>query len=184
MKTLIIYAHPYDKSFNHVILKTVEKKVCNYETIDLYKDNFNPVYTNDELKIFKYGKTLDPLVEKYQKMILNNDKIIFIFPIWWNECPSIVKGFFDKVFKYKFSYIETKFGIKGKLNNIKEIEIYTTSNSPTWYLKACAGNYIKKVLIKSTFKQVGIKHCKWHNLGNIKKISSDKRINYLNNIRG
>ena len=48
IKNLIVYAHPYDKSFNHAILEQVqdllEKKGQTYELIDLYEDSFNPVY--------------------------------------------------------------------------------------------------------------------------------------------
>ena len=42
-KNLIVYAHPYDKSFNHAILAQVqdllEKKGQTYELIDLYGTN-------------------------------------------------------------------------------------------------------------------------------------------------
>lgn len=48
MKTLIIYCHPYEKSFNHAILETVKdnlrSKKIDYQVIDLYADNFNPTY--------------------------------------------------------------------------------------------------------------------------------------------
>ena len=68
-KNLIVYAHPYDKSFNHAILAQVqdllEKKGQTYELIDLYEDGFNPVYTKEELALFNKGQALDPLVLKY-----------------------------------------------------------------------------------------------------------------------
>ena len=50
-KTTIIYAHPYEKSFNHAILERVQAlldaKGQEYRLIDLYADVFNPVYTNE-----------------------------------------------------------------------------------------------------------------------------------------
>lgn len=81
MKTLIIYAHPYKKSFNSEICKYVSSIKKDSEVIDLYADRFNPVYSHEELEQFKYGKTLDPLVEQYQEKIKSCKEIIFIFPI-------------------------------------------------------------------------------------------------------
>jgi len=59
-KTTIIYAHPYEKSFNHAILERVQAlldaKGQEYRLIDLYADGFNPVYTKEELALFREGK--------------------------------------------------------------------------------------------------------------------------------
>lgn len=86
MDTLIIYAHPYDKSFNHAILENIEGTLVQsqerFNLVDLYKDHFNPAYTSEELVLFKDGKTTDPLVEQYQKFLTSTNHVIFIFPIW------------------------------------------------------------------------------------------------------
>ena len=45
MNILIIYAHPYCKSFNHAILEQVESSIPSIhkvKTIDLYRENFDP----------------------------------------------------------------------------------------------------------------------------------------------
>ena len=78
MNTLIIYAHPYEKSFNHAIFEKVKqdltKKHKDFDVIDLYKDCFNPVYTTEELALFKDGKTTDKLVSQYQEKAKYNVK--------------------------------------------------------------------------------------------------------------
>lgn len=95
-KTTIIYAHPYEKSFNHAILERVQAlldaKGQEYRLIDLYADGFNPVYTKEELALFREGKALDPLVLQYQQALKDSKRLIFIFPIWWADMPAIVKG--------------------------------------------------------------------------------------------
>ena len=54
--TTIIYAHPYDESFNHGILQRVRQlldgKGEQYQLIDLYADGFNPAYTKEEIALF------------------------------------------------------------------------------------------------------------------------------------
>ena len=34
---------------------------------------------------------------KYQKHLKESDEIILVFPLWFNNVPAILKGFFDKV---------------------------------------------------------------------------------------
>ena len=47
MDCLIIYCHPYDKSFNHAVLENVGNNLRqnnkDYKLIDLYKDGFVPI---------------------------------------------------------------------------------------------------------------------------------------------
>lgn len=186
MDTLIIYAHPYDKSFNHAILENVEgelmQKEQHFNLVDLYKDHFNPAYTTEELALFKDGGTTDPLVVQYQKFLTNANHVIFIFPIWWNDTPAMIKGFIDKVMKKKFAYEVGKTGVVGHLTHIEKATILTTSTSPTWYLKLFCGNAIKKVFINATLKQLGINHITWQNMGNIDKSTAQNRQDFLNKI--
>lgn len=92
----------------------------------------------------EHGKTLDPLVEKYQKSIKNAEKIIIISPLWWNDVPAILKGFIDEVMKMDFAYEVTKTGVKGRLTNVQEAIVITTATSPTWYLRWFLVNPIRK----------------------------------------
>ncbi|WP_045798319.1 NAD(P)H-dependent oxidoreductase [Streptococcus equinus] len=186
MKTVIVYAHPYENSFNHAILEQVKNQLTSrnidFDLIDLYNDNFNPAYTVKELAVFKEGKTTDDLVKKYQKILKNAEEIIFIFPIWWNDVPAIIKGFIDKNMKKKFAYNVGKTGVIGNLTNIKKATILTTSTSPTWYLRVFCGDAIKSVFINATLKQLGFKNIKWKNMGNIDKSTMKQREKYLKNL--
>ncbi|MEH7809906.1 flavodoxin family protein, partial [Bacillus safensis] len=66
MKT-IVYAHPWDGSYNHAILTSItenlETKREPFQVIDLYKDGFNPVFSAEELKYFHKGETPYQLVK-------------------------------------------------------------------------------------------------------------------------
>lgn len=183
----IIYAHPWDGSFNKVILTTLIEYINElkipYNLIDLNKDNFNPVFTSEELALFQKGQALDPLVIKYQKFLKNSDSLIFVFPIWWYDVPSILKGFEEKVFLKNFAYKNGKMGLIGSLTNIQSATIITTSDSPTWYLKYLKGNIIKNSLAKGTLRSIGVKKSKWINLSRVSKISKKERINFLNKIK-
>ena len=115
MKT-IVFAHPWNGSFNKAILDKVVEKLDEtkekYTIIDLNKDGFNPVITEKDLELYSQGKSADPLVLKYQEILKNTDELILIFPIWWMSLPAILKGFFDKVMTKGFAYESTQTGIK------------------------------------------------------------------------
>lgn len=131
---LVIYAHPNKEGNNGYILKKVEEEIgsSNYDLIDLYMDGFNPVLSNDEL--YTHGnKKISKGIEDYQKRFERADKLILIYPVWWNGAPAILKGFFDKLltpgFGYYFKPIILKQGIPIKLFKEKKAVVFLTTTS-------------------------------------------------------
>ncbi len=161
MKT-IIFSHPWNGSFNKAILDKVVEKLDEtkekYTIIDLNKDGFNPVMTEEELSLYSQGKSIDPLVEKYQEILKNTDELILVFPIWWMSMPAILKGFFDKVMNKGFAYESTQTGIKGLLTNIKTAKMITTATAPKFLLNITGFGITMK---KANLGGVGIKKTEW-----------------------
>ncbi|MCI1287939.1 MAG: NAD(P)H-dependent oxidoreductase [[Lactobacillus] timonensis] len=182
---LIIYCHPYEQSFNHAELKAIKENLSagqrEYKIIDLYAEHFNPVYSTEELQLYHRGETTDPLVTKYLKLCQQADTVIFITPYWWNSIPGMLKGFIDKVMKEGpgLSHTVTKTGVKGELTNVKHCYVFTTSTSPTWYIRFFLGNAIKKVFINKTLRQLGFHNISWNNFGGISNSSLERRKKYL-----
>ena len=177
MKTIIIQCTPSKNSFSEIIkekIKSVlEEKKKSYDIIDLYKDNFNPVMNEMDEKLYSKGQSSDELVKKYQSYIKEGDEVIFIFPIWWNNVPAMLKGFFDKVFIKEFAFIEENNRPKGLLNNINNGLLITTSESDTDYIKNDLGNPIENTIIKSTLEIAGMSNIKWINI-NVKSDEYEK----------
>ncbi len=184
MDTTIIYAHPWEQSFNNAILQRVTSALeitgKDFNVIDLNADKFNPVLEEKDLATFGVGESSDNLVGQYQQLISNSDELVFIFPVWWYDAPAILKGFIDKVMLKDFAYLDTKFGLKGLLTHIKKTTVITTSGGPTWYIKK--NNGIEKVFINSTLKSVGLKKVKWINFGSVASVPEEKRELFLDKI--
>jgi NAD(P)H dehydrogenase (quinone) len=105
---LIVFAHPGGESHNLKALDFVKNSLegNDFEVIDLYKDNFDPVLpTNGYTE-----ENLDSSVKSYQEKVSRCSRMIFLFPIWWYNMPAILKGFFDRVFTSGFAF---KFGPAG-----------------------------------------------------------------------
>jgi len=186
MKT-VIYTHPSAGSFNHEVLNRLSnsfsKNDADFQVIDLYSDGFDPLLTKEDFNLYAQGGTSDDLVKKYQRQISVSDELVFIFPIWWQNIPAILKGFFDKVMLRNFAYNEDD-GWKGLLTNIKRVTVFTTSTVSTEYLVDKCGDPIQTVFINRTLSDIGIdpQNCNWVNLGEVTTTTEETRENYLNDL--
>jgi NAD(P)H dehydrogenase (quinone) len=164
LKTLIIYTHPWEGSFNHFILDETVKHLKNntndeIDIIDLHKDNFVPNYTTADLKLFSQGKYADPLAKNYNQRLQEADRLVFIFPIWWFGLPAMLKGFLDKVLLKGQAYDEIDHQLKGLLQ-AKEAIILTTGNASKEVLQSI-GDPIGTTLSKGILNLVGINNIHW-----------------------
>ena len=130
MKVLVLYAHPYNKSFNHAILEEVEAGLKEgdheYEVVDLYAIKFDPVLSADDLVGMMEGRTA-PDVKEQQEKVSWCDGIICIHPIWWENHPAILKGWFDRVFSHGFAYQVLENGETKGLLSVKKSLLITTA---------------------------------------------------------
>lgn len=163
MNKLVIYAHPWDGSFNHFVLDKVkgilEEKGNSIDIIDLNKDGFNPVMTPADLKVFAKGEYADSLAANYVERLKKADELILIFPIWWYGEPAILKGFYDKVLLKGQVYDQVDHNLKGLLN-IKQSKVITTANISEGIFEAL-GDPIKNLLVGGVFNMIGVENTKW-----------------------
>ena len=182
----ILFAHPKHNSMNGKILEAVQNDCkelgVDYTVIDLYKDGFSPVLTAEELDLFYKGVALDPLVKQYQDILLKTDKLISIFPIWYNECPAIYKGFFERVCLGNFAFEYTPDGVRPKLTNIKKALILTTSNAPMDVLKQFQGNMIENQVINHMMKGMGVQDNKWLDFGGMQEADDEQKNTFLHSL--
>lgn len=186
MRVTIIFNHPYEGSYCNAILETVSKGLhkANHEIdlIHLDNDQFNPVMTSSDLKAFRDKSPVDPKVLEYKEKLEKADHLIFIFPIWWELMPAMTKGFIDKVIFPGVAYDYTNkenTRMKPLFNKIKGVTVITTMNTPKLIYRLFFGNAIKKALILGTFWKIGYKNRKWISFNNVKKVSQEKRIKWL-----
>lgn len=186
MKTTIVYAHPWDGSFNKAVLEEVvnvlgEQK-NEYTVIDLNHDGFNPVMTAEELSLYGECKSSDPLVAKYNEILDDTQQIVFIFPIWWYDMPAIMRGFLDKAMLKDSAYSSDDTGLH-PIRRIQSTYLFTTSSTSTDNLIHKFGDAINGPIIASTFQAIGFHNAKWSNLGGIDGSTDEERAAHLAEIR-
>lgn len=133
--TLIIYAHPNPKSFNHAILETAQNALQaagdEVRVRDLYALNFQPVLGAADFEAMHNG-TLLPDVQEEQQHIIWADKIIFIYPMWWGDRPAILKGYVDRVFTNGFAF-KYEPQPEGLLAPRRALIVQTVGGPAEWY---------------------------------------------------
>ncbi|WP_316633384.1 NAD(P)H-dependent oxidoreductase [uncultured Flavobacterium sp.] len=111
MNILIVYSHPSKKSYTFQVLERLKwflkKQNWNIEVSDLYEMNFQSDMSEEEYEREGFVKTdlpipADVLIE--QEKIEKADCIIFLYPIWWSDCPAKLKGWFDRVYSVGYAY--------------------------------------------------------------------------------
>lgn len=188
MRVVIVFNHPYEKSYCSAILNAVTKglqKAQNeIDLIHLDKDGFNPVMTAADLEAFVNRAPIDPKVIEYKMRLNDAEHLIFIFPIWWELMPALTKGFIDKVIfpGVAYDYTENGKGMIPLFNKVRGITVITTMNTPGFLYRLVFANAIKKAIITGTFWKVGYKNRKWINLSMVKMVSDKKRRKWLKNL--
>ena len=188
MKVTVVFNHPYEGSFCNAILESVKKglQTAGHEidVIHLDQDKFNPVMTKEDLLAFRNKKAIDPQSIDYIKRINEAEHLVFIFPIWWELMPALMKGFIDKVIfpGEWYDYTKSGYGMYPLQKNMKGITVITTMNTPKIMYKFIYGNTIKKAFLKGTLKKTGYKNTKWISFNMVKASSTEKRNAWLQKI--
>jgi len=90
LKTLVIVTHP-----------SIETSVINKLWVEEMK-KYPEKYTVHELsKVYPDGN-ID--VEKEQKLVESHGNLVFQFPIYWFNCPPLLKKWIDDVLTYGWAY--------------------------------------------------------------------------------
>ncbi|MNK72903.1 Glutathione-regulated potassium-efflux system ancillary protein KefF [compost metagenome] len=111
MNILIVYSHPSKKSYTFQVLERLKSVLANenwnIEISDLYASNFESDLSEAEYEREGFAKTQLPIpqdVLNEQEKIEKADCIIFLYPVWWSDCPAKLKGWFDRVYSVGYAY--------------------------------------------------------------------------------
>jgi NAD(P)H dehydrogenase (quinone) len=183
MKYLIVYAHPSAQSHAANTLQEFTKKLSEtghyFEVLDLYKMKFNPLLEADEL-YNKDDKRIDPRIKQLQDKVSAADTLVFIFPVWWNGTPAIMKGFFDRVFSagFAFKYVG---GIPHGLLKGKRAIIFATTGANKLLSSFFMGGRWRTVIEKDILGFCGIK-AKTYHIGGVRAMTQNDLIKIRSNV--
>lgn len=139
MNILIVYAHPSKKSYTFQVLEKLKSVLAvekwNVEISDLYASNFSSDMSEEEYEREGFGRTELPIsadVWSEQEKIERADCIIFLYPVWWSDCPAKLKGWFDRVYSVGYAYGQNE--ISRKMKTIPLGLVICTAGHPNDFL--------------------------------------------------
>ncbi len=180
---MIILGHPLKDSFCGALAREYAKgaseKNSEVKIIHLGDLKFDPVLKAGYKKI----QELEPDLKEVQKMIEWADHLTFVYPIWWANVPSLLKGLIDRTFLPGFAY-------KFKGNSLrwdkylkgKTFRLMATSDSPPIFYRSIVGDPDRKAM-KDVLSFCGVKMKGKSYFGSIKLSNDKKRKKWISRAR-
>ncbi len=97
-------------------------------------------------KGYRAMQALEPDLQKFQRLLVEADHFVIIYPVWWVGMPALLKGLFDRAWLpgSAFRYIKTPAGRRTifwhRLFRGKTARTILTSGTPPWLVRFLPGN--------------------------------------------
>jgi NAD(P)H dehydrogenase (quinone) len=111
MHVYIVFAHPSKRSFTWEVLNAFTRGLQDaghaFEVGDLYEMDFQ-----SDMDLAQYEREVSGEpdaqvpedVRLEQAKIDRADGLVFVYPVWWSDCPAKLKGWFDRVLTFGYAY--------------------------------------------------------------------------------
>ena len=173
MKIYIIYAHPAEESFCRKVLKEfcrgLDESGHEYEIGDLYHSGFitDMDAAQYEREIGYHSEMPVPDdVQAEQKRIDWAEALVFIYPVWWSDCPAKLKGWFDRIFSYGYAYYYDEDWVRGVKVDIRKALIICSAGMTVEQLEETGiAQAMRTIMIEDRLKAVRIDDARMDILG-------------------
>jgi NAD(P)H dehydrogenase (quinone) len=173
MHVYVIFAHPSKKSFNGQVLEEFTRGLKDsghtYEIGNLYEMNFIPEMTVEQ---YEREVGLDPEasvpddVKIEQEKIDHADALAFIYPVWWSDCPAILKGWFDRVLAYGYAYFYNDNEERNTRIDIKKTIVLCSAGHTLEHLEEIGiAESMRRIMLNDRLLGIGVKKAQMEILG-------------------
>lgn len=135
MKHALIVAHPNPDSFNLLMARVYEAAATaqgdSVVMRDLYRLGFDPRLAQSEIPGPEGFRPGDDVVAE-RDIIGDAQVFAFVYPLWLNTPPAMMKGYFERVFGMGFGYEHGKGGNQPLLRGRYMFSLSTSGAPETW----------------------------------------------------
>lgn len=154
MKHAIIVGHPDPSSFTLAMANRYAGCLSahGHETLirDLYRLDFDPCLKLSEMPD-RPGWAPAPDVEAERQLLKDAHVFAFVYPLWFNAPPAIIKGYIDRVFGAGFGYAQLHAGGRQPLLSNRHLIHVTASGSSAAWLDEQGATGSSRTLFQDTF---------------------------------
>ena len=179
MHSLIIKAHPRSDGFTHQIVESYKAKQEQSRNTVTILDLCDPKYQQAYVSFIDTSHIReDDTTKDMQKLISEADELVWVFPVWWMDCPAIMKNFWDRNFTSGFAFRYQKNGKVEKLLTGKNTKVFSTAWGP-W---AIIGFFMGLIWKLWRFGFVGLKPTSFKVLWGFTKRTEAEKLKFLNTL--
>jgi NAD(P)H dehydrogenase (quinone) len=137
MKHAVVIAHPKAESLTSAAAAAYAEEVrgLGHEVIvrDLYRMGFDPCLKAVEIPT-EAGARFEPDVVAERAALADVDVFCFVYPLWFNAPPAILKGYLDRVFSMGFGFGPALGGTEPLLDG-KRLISFSFSGAPEEWVR-------------------------------------------------
>jgi len=188
VKTLVVYAHPVDDSFNSAVRDTVVRTLIegNHDVRlrDLYAESFDPLLSASERALHHTPPSTRPELGRDVEDLRWCEALVFVYPTWWSGLPAMLKGWIDRTWMNEVAWVLPARAntIRPRLTNIRRLVAVTTHGSSK-IVNALQGEPGKRTITRS-IRVMCNRWCRarWIALYGLDKSTAESRAKYLNRV--
>jgi putative NADPH-quinone reductase len=102
VRVLVLFAHPLETSFiatlHRRVVETLRRGGHQVDDLDLYAERFDPVMSRQTLVDYFDAARNCAEVAAYVERVRAAEALALIYPVWFDNLPAILRGFFERVF--------------------------------------------------------------------------------------
>jgi len=159
MKHLIVVAHPAPESFTMALARAyaAELETLGHEVRmhDLYRLDFDPVLSEQELASVAAGRPTHSDVAWAQEDVRVAHALCVVYPLWWLAMPAMMKGYIDRVFARGFAYELSNGAVQGLLSGKKAVLITLSGASLSMLEQGGGWNALQLLQDTHVFRSTG-----------------------------
>lgn len=180
---LIINGHPDKASFCAALAKAYQQGVmassAKHKLFHLSDLEFDPILHQG----YRVVQEPEPDLMELKRAIMESDHLVLIYPVWWMNCPALLKGMFDRIFLpgSMYSFKDGTYGWERHMKG-KSARLILTMDTPPLIFRLLMKRPADLAVSRGTLRFCGYGPVRRTFLGSVKRSSEQRRARWLNKI--
>lgn len=173
MDVYIVFAHPSKCSFSWSVLEAftrgLQEAGHSFQVNDLYQTGFQSELSEEqyhrELGLDPGAPVPDDVAQEQTK-IDAAAALVFIYPLWWSDCPAKLKGWLDRVLTYGYAYFYDEDEQRSSRITIEKALVLCSAGHTVEHLEETGiAESMRRIMLNDRLLGVGVKTAQMEILG-------------------
>jgi NAD(P)H dehydrogenase (quinone) len=133
VNVLVVFTHPLPDSFlaaaRDRVVSALQASGHTVDLLDLYADGFDPTLGDTEWRTQTDGGDPPAELSGHVERLHRAEAMVFVHPTWWSGPPSMLLGWFSRLFVAGVAYDVVDDQVRGRLTHVGRIAVVTAHGS-------------------------------------------------------